>query len=229
MTARPIAPATGKLGVLTPGMGAVSSTFIAGVIAARHGISPPIGSVSQMAHIRLGTKEENRNPLIREFVPLAELDDIVFGGWDPISPNALEAAKTAGVLEGRDLDAISSEMEGIVADGRRVRPALGVAASTASASRTSPTSGTRPMALIDDIATFKEENGCDRLVMVWCGSTEAYQEPSAVHATRRRVRAGPAGTTTTTSRRARSTPTPRSSPTCPTPTAPRTSRPTSPA
>ncbi len=99
MTARQIAPATGKLGVLTPGMGAVSSTFIAGVLAARQGLKPPIGSITQMAHIRLGTKEQNRNPLIREFVPLASLDDLVFGGWDPISPNALEAARTAGVLE----------------------------------------------------------------------------------------------------------------------------------
>ncbi len=101
MTARQIAPATGKLGVLTPGMGAVSSTFIAGVLAARQGLKPPIGSITQMAHIRLGTKEQNRNPLIREFVPLASLDDLVFGGWDPISPNALEAARTAGVLEER--------------------------------------------------------------------------------------------------------------------------------
>ena len=98
MTARQIAPATGKLGVLTPGMGAVASTFIAGVIAARKGLHPPIGSISQMAHIRLGTKEENRNPTINEFVPLAGLDDIVFGGWDPISPNALEAARPPGVL-----------------------------------------------------------------------------------------------------------------------------------
>ncbi|MGB3735250.1 MAG: inositol-3-phosphate synthase, partial [Ilumatobacter sp.] len=114
MTARQIAPATGKLGVLTPGMGAVASTFIAGVIAARNGTVAPIGSVSQMAHIRLGTKEEDRNPLIREFVPLATLDDIVFGGWDPISPNAMEAATTAGVLQGKDLDAVSKEMEGIV-------------------------------------------------------------------------------------------------------------------
>ena len=96
MTARDIAPATGRLGVLTPGLGAVASTFIAGVLAARQGLKPPIGSISQMAHIRLGTRDENRNPLIREFVPLAELDDLVFGGWDPISPNALEAATYRG-------------------------------------------------------------------------------------------------------------------------------------
>src|SRR6478609_3298142 len=103
MTARQIAPATGKLGVLTPGMGAVSSTFIAGVLAARQGLKPPIGSITQMAHIRLGTKEQNRNPLIREFVPLASLDDLVFGGWDPITTTALEAARTAGVLRSEDL------------------------------------------------------------------------------------------------------------------------------
>ncbi len=109
MTAREIAPAIGRLGVLTPGIGAVASTFIAGVIAARQGLNPPIGSITQMAHIRLGTKEDDRNPLIREFVPIAQLDDLVFGGWDPISPNALEAARTSGVLNDSDLSAISSE------------------------------------------------------------------------------------------------------------------------
>ena len=181
MTARQIAPATGKLGVLTPGMGAVASTFIAGVIAARQGLTAPIGSISQMAHIRLGTKEEGRNPLIREFVPLAELDDLVFGGWDPISPNALEAAKTAGVLEGDDLTAISSDLEGIVPmdavfDQRWVSKLDGVRVKDV------PNKWDQAMALIDDIASFKEANGCDRLVMVWCGSTEAYQEPSPVHA-----------------------------------------------
>ena len=182
MTAREIAPATGKLGVLTPGMGAVATTFIAGVMAARQGLHPPIGSLTQMAHIRLGTKEENRNPLIREFVPLASLDDIVFGGWDPISPNALEAARTAGVLEGEDLSAISSDLEGVVPmdavfDQRWVSRLDGVRV------KDIPSKWDQAMALIDDIARFKAENGCDRLVMVWCGSTEAYQDPSEVHET----------------------------------------------
>lgn len=181
MTARNIAPATGKLGVLLPGMGAVGSTFIAGVIAARQGIHPPIGSVSQMANIRLGKRDEGRNPLIRDFVPLADLDDIVFGGWDPISNNAMEAAKTAGVLQGSDLDALSKEMEGIVPmdavfDQRWVSRLEGVRV------KDIPNKWDQAMALIDDIAKFKEENDCDRLVMVWCGSTEAYQEPSDVHA-----------------------------------------------
>jgi myo-inositol-1-phosphate synthase len=181
MTARQIAPATGKLGVLLPGMGAVASTFIAGVIAARKGLHPPIGSVSQMANIRLGTRDENRNPLIRDFVPLASLDDLVFGGWDPISPNAMEAAKTAGVLQGGDLDAVSQEMEAIVPmdavfDRRWVSRLDGVRV------KDIPNKWDQAMALIDDIARFKAENGCDRLVSVWCGSTEAYQEPSEVHA-----------------------------------------------
>ena len=180
MNSRDIKPANGKLGVLTPGMGAVASTFIAGVLAARKGLKPPIGSISQMAHIRLGTKEEERNPLIREFVPLADLGDLVFGGWDPISPNVLEAARTAGVLDGDDLSEISGDLESIIPmeavfdqqwvsrlDGVRVKDL--------------DNKWDQAEALIQDIANFKEENECDRLVMVWCGSTEAFQEPSEVH------------------------------------------------
>ena len=177
----PIAPANGRLGVLTPGLGAVASTFIAGVIAARNGLAAPIGSVTQMAHIRLGQRDEDRNPLIRDFVPLAGLDDLVFGGWDPISANVLEAARTCGVLEERDLAPLSAELEGIVAmdavfdqrwvkklDGARVKPAT--------------SKWDQAQALVEDIERFRSENDCERLVMVWCGSTEAYQEPSAVHA-----------------------------------------------
>jgi myo-inositol-1-phosphate synthase len=158
----------------------VASTFIAGVIAARQGRTVPIGSLTQMAHIRLGERHEGRNPMIRDFAPLASLDDIVFGAWDPISPNALEAARTCGVLEERDINPISSELEGVVAmdavfdqrwvkklDGHRVKPA---------ASRWD-----LAQALLDDIERFRTENACDRLVAVWCGSTEAYQEPSSVH------------------------------------------------
>ena len=177
-----IAPATGRLGILTPGLGAVSSTFIAGVISARKGLAPPIGSVSQMAHIRLGARDEDRNPLIREFVPLAELDDIVFGGWDPISANVLEAARTCGVLEERDLAPISSELEGIVAmdavfDQRWVKKLEGTRV------KTMTSKWEQAQELIDDIERFRTENQCDRLVVVWCGSTEAYQEASAVHET----------------------------------------------
>jgi len=177
-----IKPATGKLGILTPGLGAVSSTFIAGVIAARKGLTAPIGSLTQMAHIRLGGREENRNPLIREFVPLAELDDLVFGGWDPISPNALEAARTCGVLEEKDLAPLSAELEGIVPmdavfDQRWVKRLDGVRVKNIASK------WEQAEALIADIEHFRIENNCDRLVMVWCGSTEAYQEASEVHDT----------------------------------------------
>ncbi|WP_419842850.1 inositol-3-phosphate synthase [Candidatus Poriferisodalis sp.] len=189
MTRPKIAPATGRLGVLTPGMGAVATTFIAGVIAARTGLAVPIGSVSQMAHVRLGGRTDGRNPLIRDFVPLASLDDLAFGGWDPITPNALEGARTAGVLEAGDLGAISRELEGIVAmdavfdprwvsrlEGTRIKPPMGKLDAA--------------QALMDDIERFRAENECDRLVMVWCGSTEAYQEPAAVHASIEAFEAG---------------------------------------
>ena len=165
MTSRNILPASGKLGILTPGMGAVASTFIAGVLAARQGLKPPIGSISQMAHIRLGTRGEDRNPLIKDFVPLAELDDLVFGGWDPISPNVLEAARTAGVLDGEDLSEISKELEGIIPmeavfDQRWVSRLDGVRV------KKNMSKWEQAEALIDDIARFKQENNCDRMVMV---------------------------------------------------------------
>ncbi|MBO58985.1 MAG: inositol-3-phosphate synthase [Actinomycetota bacterium] len=175
-----IAPASGRLGVLTPGLGAVATTFIAGVIAARRGLAVPIGSVSQMAHIRLGRREEGRNPLIRDFVPLADLDDLVFGGWDPISSNVLEAARTCGVLEEKDIAPVSSELEGIVAmdavfDNRWVKKLDGKRV------KNLDSKWDQAQALIADIEKFRVENECDRLVMVWCGSTEAFQEASEVH------------------------------------------------
>src|SRR3954453_20309375 len=102
-----IAPAEGRLGVLTVGLGAVASTLIAGVELARGGMGAPIGSLAQMATIRLGKRTENRSPLIRDFVPLASLDDIVFGAWDPISDYASTAAKKAGVLRGCVLDPVA--------------------------------------------------------------------------------------------------------------------------
>ena len=174
-----IAPATGRLGILTPGMGAVASTAYAGVIATRKGLAHPIGSLTQMAHIRLGDRTEGRNPLIREFVPLASLDDVVFGGWDPISPNALEAARTAGVLTNEDLAPLSAELEGVVAmdavfDPRWVSRLEGVRV------KTGESKWDLAQQVIADIERFREEQNCDRLVMVWCGSTEAYQEPTAV-------------------------------------------------
>ena len=179
-TARDIAPASGRLGLLMPGMGAVASTLIAGVIKAREEGTAPIGTVSQMAHIRLGKREEGRNPRIKDFVPLAGLDDIVFGGWDPISANALEAARTAGVMDEADLASMSSELEGIVPmeavfDQRWVSRLEGVRV------KKQTNKFELAEALIADIERFRTENDCERLVMVWCASTEAYQEPSEVH------------------------------------------------
>ena len=177
-----IQPAQGKLGILTPGMGAVSTTFIAGVIAIRRGLRLPIGSLTQMGHIRLGKRTEDRQPLVRNFVPLAELDDIAFGGWDIFEDNVYESAVNAGVLEKELLDQLKPELEQIspmpaVFDQHYVKKLEG----------TNVKSGANKMelaeALMQDMENFKKENGCDRLVMVWCGSTEIFMEPSAVHDT----------------------------------------------
>ena len=133
-----------------------------------------------MAHIRLGKREEGRNPLIRDFVPLADLDDLVFGGWDPISSNVLEAARTCGVLDEKDIAPVSSELEGIVAmdavfDNRWVKKLDGKRV------KNLDSKWDQAQALMADIEKFRVDNECDRLIMVWCGSTEAFQEASAVH------------------------------------------------
>ncbi|HEY7703418.1 MAG TPA: inositol-3-phosphate synthase [Acidimicrobiia bacterium] len=176
-----IAPATGRLGVLTPGMGAVATTFIAGVQAVRKGYSQPFGSLTQMSHIRLGKRTASRNPLIKEFVPLAELDDLVFGGWDPYSDDAFAAAMKAGVLDSRQLEGVAEEL-------RLVQPMPAVFSPDwvkrlEDYDQVKEGSNKMDMAqqLIDDIDRFRADQGCDRLVMVWCASTEAYREPSAVH------------------------------------------------
>ena len=109
----PPAAATGTLGILTPGLGAVATTFMAGVESVRRGLSQPIGSLTQMATIRLGKRTENRSPLIKDFVPLADLNDIVFGAWDPIPDDAYAAAKKAGVLEDRDIEPIAGFLKSI--------------------------------------------------------------------------------------------------------------------
>jgi myo-inositol-1-phosphate synthase len=175
-----IAPATGKLGILTPGMGAVATTFIAGVVAARRGIGQPIGSLAQMGHIRLGKRTDNRQPLIRDFVPLAGLDQVVFGGWDIFSDNVYQAASHAKVLDQHLLDAMRDELEQIkpmsaVFEHRYVRNINGPNVKT----------GTSKMDLAEqlmaDIRDFKSKNDCERLVMVWCASTEAYIEAGEVH------------------------------------------------
>lgn len=170
----------GKLGILTPGMGAVATTFIAGVIAVRKGIAKPIGSLTQMGTIRLGKRTENRVPLIKDFVPLADLDDVVFGGWDIFEDNVYQAAIKAGVLEKELLDQIKSELEAIkpmkgVFDKKYVKKLDGDYIKSA------PTKWDYAQMLMDDMKKFKEENNLDRLVVVWCGSTEVYVKPEEVH------------------------------------------------
>jgi len=176
-----IAPPRGKLGVLLVGLGAVSTTFIAGVHAVRKGLAPPIGSLTQLGTIRLGKRTEHRSPLINEFVPLAKLDDLVFGAWDIFEDDAYQSALTAGVLEKSLLEQLRPELEAIVPwpavfdrhyvrrlDGPNVKP------------------GTRKRelasALRADIRTFARERGVERMVMLWCGSTEAFMTPGPAHA-----------------------------------------------
>ena len=162
-------------------MGAVSTTTIAGVIAIRKGLAKPIGSLTQMGAIRLGKRTENRSPFIKDFVPLASLDDIVFGGWDIFADNAYEAAKTAGVLDKDLLEQIRPELEAIkpmsaVFDRRYVKRLDGP--------NVKKGKNKKDLAeqLVEDMRRFKADNGCDRLVMVWCGSTEVYLTESASHA-----------------------------------------------
>jgi myo-inositol-1-phosphate synthase len=179
--ARSIGPAEGRLGVLLVGLGAVATTFIAGVEAIRQGRSAPIGSLSQMGHIRLGRRTDNRQPLIKDFVPLAALDTMVFGAWDPIPDDAYESARVAGVLEDRDLEPMADFLRSIkpmpaVFDKEYVRRLDG---DNVKRGRTK-----RDLAeqLREDIRRFKEEQSCDRLVLVWCASTEIFLKPGPAHA-----------------------------------------------
>src|SRR5512136_2985735 len=164
------------------GLGAVSTTFIAGVIAVRKGIAPPFGSLTQMGTIRLGKRTEGRSPLIKDLVPLARLDDIVFGGWDIFEDNCYEAASTAGVLEKSLLDQVRPELEAIkpwpaVFDRRYVKRLDGP---NVKKGRTK-----RELAeqVIADIRAFKADNKLDRLVMIWCGSTETFMTETEAHQT----------------------------------------------
>jgi myo-inositol-1-phosphate synthase len=162
------------------GLGAVSTTFIAGVQAVRKGVARPIGSLTQMGTIRLGKRTEGRTPLVKDFVPLADLNDIVFGGWDIFEDNCYEAAKTAGVLEDRLLDRVKPELEAIqpwtaVFDRQYVKRLDGP----------NVKKGKNKKDLAEqvrqDIRAFKQTNGLSRLVMIWCGSTEIFMTESAAH------------------------------------------------
>jgi myo-inositol-1-phosphate synthase len=175
-----IGSAEGKLGVLLPGLGAVATTFIAGVESVRRGLAHPFGSVSQMQTIRLGKRTEERTPLVKDFVPLAGLDQLVFGAWDPIPDDAYESARTARVLEDKDIDGVRDFLE-------TVRPMPAVFDSDYVKRLDGPNvkRGANKLELgeqlREDIRRFREENGCDRLVMVWCGSTEIFLEKGPAH------------------------------------------------
>ena len=175
-----IAPATGRLGILLAGLGAVSTTLIAGVHAIRNGLAAPTGSLTQMGTIRLGKRTDGRSPLIRDFVPLAGLDDLVFGGWDIFADNCYEAACKAEVLRRPLLDQVRPALEGItpwpaVFDQHYVKRLEGTHIKSGASKRDLAEQ------LIADIRRFREEQQADRLVLIWCGSTEIYMEEAPVH------------------------------------------------
>jgi myo-inositol-1-phosphate synthase len=181
LQATKIAPARGKLGVMIPGMGAVATTFMAGVEAVRKGIAQPIGSLTQMGTIRLGKRTEGRSPKIQEFVPLARLKDIVFTGWDLFEDNAYESAMHAGVLEKDLLNQIKPFLTSIkprkaVFDRNYVKKLDG--------KHVKKGKNKRDLAeqLRADIRDFRKKSGADRLVMIWCGSTEIFLRQAPVHA-----------------------------------------------
>ena len=181
--------ATGKLGILLPGLGAVATTFIAGVFAARRGLQKPIGSMAELGTIRLGKRTDNNTPKIRDFVSLATLDDICFGGWDIFPDNCFEAATRAGVLEKDLLADVKDELSA-------VKPMEAVFEQQWVKKINGPNvkKGKNKMELAEqlmqDIQDFKKKNGCERLSMVWCGSTEVYRQATDVHSTLEKFEAG---------------------------------------
>jgi len=175
-----IPPAKGKLGVLLPGMGAVTSTFIAGVELAKKGLGKPVGSLTQLQTIRLGKRYEDRSPLIKDFVPLAGLDQLVFGGWDLFPDDMYTAAMKAAVLSPEQLAPVKKELEAV-----KPMPAVFDSCYIKNLKATNFKKGKTKMDLalqvMADIESFKKKTGCDRVVMLWCGSTERLPERTAVH------------------------------------------------
>ena len=177
-----IAPADGKLGILIPGIGAVSTTFMGGVEAIKRGLAAPVGSLTQLGTIRLGKRTDNRTPYLRDFVPLATLDQLVFGGWDIFEDNAYEAAVNARVFDAHHLEAVKEPLSAIkpmkaVFDQEYVKRITGPNVKTEGSKMD------KAHALMDDIRNFQQVNGVSRCVMIWCGSTEVFHKPSAVHQT----------------------------------------------
>ncbi|MFH1144673.1 MAG: inositol-3-phosphate synthase [Candidatus Eisenbacteria bacterium] len=177
-----IAPASGKLGILTPGLGAVSTTFISGALAVRRGLGSPIGSLTQMGTIRLGKRTENRTPLIRDFVPLSPIENLVFGGWDIFPDTAYESACKAGVLDRQLLNELRDELEAIkpmsaVFDRRFVKNLDGPNV------KRGANLWELAQAVKEDIRSFQLASGAQRLVMIWCASTETFMTPGPAHQT----------------------------------------------
>ena len=177
-----VAPADGKLGILIPGMGAVTTTFIAGVEAVKRGLAKPVGSVTQLSTIRLGKRTEGRSPKIKDFVPLATLEDLTFGTWDIFEENGYEASVHAGVLEKPLLEQLRAPLEAIrpmpaVFDSEYVKRINGP--------NLKPKGSKMDHAemLMEDIRNFRTSSGASRMVMIWCGSTEVFHRAAAVHAT----------------------------------------------
>lgn len=180
MPHRNIKPAEGKLGVLLVGLGAVSTTFVAGVEAIKKGVRKPIGALTQMGHIRLGKRTENRNPLVKDFVPLADISDLVFGAWDLFPDNGYEAAVKAGVIPKDLLDQIKDNLSAL-----HPMPAVYDKNYLSRLEGKHIKKSTNKMDLVNevikDIETFKAKNNCSRLTMIWCGSTEAYLSAKEEH------------------------------------------------
>ena len=177
-----IPPAEGKLGVLLVGLGAVSTTFIAGVEAIKKGIAEPIGSLTQMGTIRLGKRTDNRVPLIKDLVPLARLEDLVFGAWDIFEDSAYEAAMHAGVLEKDLLAQVKGPLQKIkpmkaVFDQNYVKRLNGINV------KTGRNKFDLAKQLIEEIAAWRKKNRCSRVVMIWAASTEVFLKQHAVHKT----------------------------------------------
>src|SRR3954465_12837419 len=177
-----VAPAAGRAGVLTGGLGAVASTLMAGVELTRRGMSEPIGSLTQMGTIRLGKRTHDRPPLIRDAVPLATLDDLVFGAWDPFPDDAYTAAVRAGVLEpGRHLEPVADTLRAV-----RPMPAAFDPEYVKRLDGPNVKDRTKKRAMLEgireDIGRFRDEHKVDRIVMIWCGSTEIFLEPGPAHA-----------------------------------------------
>jgi myo-inositol-1-phosphate synthase len=179
---REVQPAEGKLGVLLVGLGAVSTTTIAGVESMRRGLAKPIGSLTQTATIRLGKRTDHRAPMIKDVVPLAELSDVVFGAWDPIPDDAYKSALNCGVLRPEHLEPVADYLKSI-----KPMPAVFDKAYVKKLDGTNVKTGENKFDLAEqlraDIRKFKEENGCDRLTMVWAASTEIFLTPDPVHDT----------------------------------------------